>query len=100
MIDVLINNAAIDSKVSREDMSSDGRLEHFDVENFNREISVGLTGAILCSKHIGTKMNSLSGGKIINIASDLSVISQINGFMRLTELKINCSQRNPFPIVF
>jgi NAD(P)-dependent dehydrogenase (short-subunit alcohol dehydrogenase family) len=73
--DVLINNAAIDAKVSNESMSPAGRLENFRVDNFNLEIEVGLTGAILCSKHIGAKMNSLRGGKIINIASDLSVIS-------------------------
>ena len=72
---VLINNAAIDAKVSATEMPGDGRLENFQVENFNLEVGVGLTGAILCSKHIGTKMNRQDGGKIINIASDLSVIS-------------------------
>lgn len=72
---VLINNAAIDAKVSGNEMSGDGRLENFQVENFNLEVAVGLTGTILCSKHIGDKMNRQAGGKIINIASDLSVIS-------------------------
>lgn len=76
-IDILINNAAIDPKVSKDKSSlSSSRLESFDLDNWNTEISVGLTGAFVCSKIFGSMM-SLDGygGVILNISSDLSVIA-------------------------
>lgn len=90
--DVLINNAAIDAKVSGDTMPGDGKLENFQVASFNLEVGVGLTGAILCSKHIGSKMNSKAGGKIINISSDLSVISPDQ---RLYEIEGKTKQLQP-----
>jgi NAD(P)-dependent dehydrogenase (short-subunit alcohol dehydrogenase family) len=92
---VLINNAAIDAKVTGAAMSGDGRLENFQVEDFNLEIGVGLTGAILCSKHIGSKMNSIAGGKIINIASDLSVISPDQRLYEIKGVKNESQPRKP-----
>ena len=46
-IDILINNAAIDAKVKNKTSSEFGRLENFTLEQWNQELSVGLTGAFL-----------------------------------------------------
>ena len=76
-VDILINNAAIDPKVRpNKKVSNTSRLEHFNLEQWNAEIAVGLTGAFLCSKIFGEHMSKDSrGGVILNIASDLSVFS-------------------------
>lgn len=71
----LINNAAIDSKVDKHGKISDSHIERFTIERWNSEISVGLTGAFICSKIFGASMASNNSGVIINIASDLSVIA-------------------------
>jgi NAD(P)-dependent dehydrogenase (short-subunit alcohol dehydrogenase family) len=51
-------------------------LENFSIDRWNLELSVGLTGAFLCSKIFGHAMvlNGF-GGVILNISSDLSVIA-------------------------
>ena len=76
-ISILINNAAIDPKVSLKDsLTESSRLENFSIDQWNMELAVGLTGTFLCSKIFGTAMaESEMSGVIINIASDLSVIS-------------------------
>ena len=76
-VDILINNAAIDPKVRpNKKVSNTSRLENFNLEQWNAEIAVGLTGAFLCSKIFGEHMSKDSrGGVILNIASDLSVFS-------------------------
>ncbi|WP_320664863.1 SDR family oxidoreductase [Prochlorococcus sp. MIT 1223] len=76
-INILINNAAINPKIDKEsNLKSSSRLEDFSIDEWNREIAVGLTGAFLCSKKFGTEMaKRKNGGCILNIASDLSVIS-------------------------
>lgn len=76
-IDILINNAAIDSKVKKDqDLIEVSRLENISIEQWNREIEVGLTGAFLCSQVFGSAMAKEGiGGVILNISSDLSVIS-------------------------
>ena len=76
-IDILINNAAINPKqASLKDNVRTTRLENFSLETWNLELSVGLTGAFLCSKIFGSEMaKDKKGGVILNIASDLSVIA-------------------------
>jgi NAD(P)-dependent dehydrogenase (short-subunit alcohol dehydrogenase family) len=76
-IDILVNNAAIDPKVnSQNTVIETSRLENFPLDQWNLQIAVGLTGAYLCSQIFGTAMASDGkGGVILNIASDLSVIS-------------------------
>ena len=76
-LDILINNAAIDPKViKKEGIKETSRLENFPLDQWNNQIAVGLTGAFLCSKVFGSKMaGDNKGGVILNIASDLSVIS-------------------------
>lgn len=76
-IDVLVNNAAIDPKVSGDKgVLETSRLENFPVEQWDLQVSVGLTGAFLCSQVFGAAMvRDGKGGVILNIASDLSVFS-------------------------
>jgi NAD(P)-dependent dehydrogenase (short-subunit alcohol dehydrogenase family) len=76
-IDILINNAAIDPKVEKNGVNEQySRFENFKLDEWNMQIAVGLTGAYLCSKTFGFEMSKNGrGGVILNIASDLSVIS-------------------------
>lgn len=76
-IDILVNNAAIDPKVTAgAGMVESSRLENFPIDQWNLQIAVGLTGAFLCSQVFGTAMAADGkGGVILNIASDLSVFS-------------------------
>ncbi|XPV75727.1 MAG: SDR family oxidoreductase [Desulfovibrio sp.] len=74
-IDILINNAANDPKVSKDQGFSWSRFENFALEMWNKDFAVGLTGAFLCSQCIGYHMAKSGGGVILNIASDLGVIA-------------------------
>jgi NAD(P)-dependent dehydrogenase (short-subunit alcohol dehydrogenase family) len=75
-IDVLINNAAIDPKVTQDGGGLElSRLEHFPLAEWDRQISVGLSGAFLCSRLFGSQMAERGDGVILNIASDLAVIA-------------------------
>ncbi len=76
-IDILINNAAINPQVKNKLSSkNESRLENFSSLSWDKEIEVGLKGAFLCSQIFGSLMASDGkGGVILNISSDLSVIS-------------------------
>ena len=78
-VDILINNAAIDAKVGGNNetggLTHASRLEVFAVAQWNLEIAVGLTGAMLCAQAFGTRMAERGRGVILNIASDLGVIA-------------------------
>lgn len=90
-VDILINNAAINPKVKKNQNNKElTRLENFSLEEWNKELQVGLTGAFLCSKVFGSSM-FLNGikGNIINISSDLSVISPLQSLYTKKNLKHN-----------
>ena len=72
-VDILINNAANNPKV--EGKFKNNRLESFSLEEWNKDINVGLTGAFLCSKVFGKTMAMKKSGNILNIASDLALIA-------------------------
>jgi NAD(P)-dependent dehydrogenase (short-subunit alcohol dehydrogenase family) len=72
---ILINNAAIDAKYENSNKINATRLEDFDLDQWNMEVSVGLSGAFLCSKHFGTEMAKAGKGVILNISSDLGLIA-------------------------
>lgn len=76
-VDILVNNAAIDPKVSdSQDLLETSRLENFPMEQWRLHVAVGLTGAFVCSQVFGSGMAKRGkGGVILNIASDLSVLS-------------------------
>ena len=73
-VDVLVNNAANNPKVEspKQDFS---RLERFTIEQWNADLAVGLTGAFLCARIIGTAMARQKRGVIVNISSEYGVIA-------------------------
>lgn len=74
-IDILVNNAAIDAKVKPGTGLEPSRFEGFDRGQWDREIAVGLTGAMLACQAFGAQMAARRRGTILNIASDLSVFA-------------------------
>lgn len=85
-VDVLINNAAIDPKVTQNMLVETSRFENFPLEQWHLQIRIGLTGAFLCSQMFGSWMAQNGGGVILNIASDLSVIAPDQRIYRQDDL--------------
>ena len=71
-VDILINNAANNPSI---DSKKFNNIDHFNHKNWNKDIEVGLTGALNCTIIFGTKMAKMKKGVILNIASDLSIIA-------------------------
>lgn len=75
-VDALVNNAANNPKMESGTADTGWmRFENLPLSIWNQDIAVGLTGAFLCSQVFGTHMAAHGGGVIVNIASDLSLIS-------------------------
>ena len=92
-VDILVNNAAIDAKVTVAPGVANGtRLEVFPLEQWRLEIDVGLTGAMLCSRTFGAGMASRGRGVILNIASDLSVIAPDQRLYRRADVSAEAQQ--------
>ncbi|MCP9463378.1 MAG: SDR family oxidoreductase [Nitrospira sp.] len=85
-VDMLVNNAAIDPKVTHNTLVETSRFENFPLEQWHLQIRVGLTGAFLCSQTFGGWMAKNGGGVILNIASDLSVIAPDQRIYRRDDL--------------
>jgi gluconate 5-dehydrogenase len=66
-IDILVNNAGIQIR---------GPLEDFKLEDWNRLLSINLTGAFLVSKSVVKSMIERKAGKIINICSIQSELAR------------------------
>jgi len=73
-LDGLVNNAAHNPKVEGKGLAA-SRFENFALEDWSRDLAVGLTGAFLVSQVFGAHMAAHGGGVIVNIASDLGVIA-------------------------
>ncbi len=73
-IDGLVNNAANNPKMDTSSSKNFSRVENFSRSVWEADISVGLTGAFLCCKYYGFAI-SRQGGSIVNISSDLGLIS-------------------------
>ena len=74
-VDILINNAANNPKMEKIIEVEFSRLENFPLEQWEADLSVGLTGAFLCAQVIGSEMAKHKRGVIVNVASDLAVIA-------------------------
>ncbi|WP_377829841.1 SDR family oxidoreductase [Bradyrhizobium lupini] len=86
-VDILVNNAAIDPKVtSSPGVMHSSRFEAFPVPQWQTEIAVGLTGAMLCAQVFGGDMAKHGRGVILNIASDLGVIAPDQRLYRQPEV--------------
>jgi NAD(P)-dependent dehydrogenase (short-subunit alcohol dehydrogenase family) len=86
-IDALINNAANNPKIEESNEKNFSRLENFRLDDWYKDINVGLTGAFLCAKYYGTKISeNPSGGVIINISSDLGLIAPDQRLYKTTNL--------------
>ena len=73
-LDGLVNNAAHNPKVEGKGLAA-SRFEQFTLEDWSRDLAVGLTGAFLVSQVFGAHLAAHGGGVIVNIASDLGVIA-------------------------
>jgi len=77
LLKCLINNAAIDPKVKKNNkISNSGKFENLKISDWDHHLNVGLKGAMICCKILGSLLSkNKNGGIILNIASDLSVIA-------------------------
>jgi len=74
-VDILINNAARNPQVEGAGKSVWSRLENYPLGQWELDLAVGLTGALICSQIFGAEMARARRGVILNIASDLGVIA-------------------------
>jgi len=75
-IDVLINNAAKDPKVKKEDgLTTESRFETMTPDYWTEGIDAALNGTFYCSQAVGKRMLESGGGVILNVSSDLGVIA-------------------------
>lgn len=75
-VDILINNAASNPKVESHNGNYGwSRFEKFPEEIWDRDMSVGVKGAFLCSQIFGAIMAGRNQGVMLNISSDLGVIA-------------------------
>lgn len=73
-VSVLINNADLNSDYIN--LKKHNHIfENFNLKYWKKNLDIGLTGTFICSKIFGTHMSKNKGGVILNIASDLSIIS-------------------------
>ena len=72
-VDILVNNAAINPKMTQTGSGFSGQVETYNMNEWDREIKVGITGTFLCCKIFGSAMAQRGRGVIINIASDLAI---------------------------
>ena len=68
-IDILINNAAIDS------IPANKKKNKLNIKQIKKEIDVSVIGSYLLINYFSSDMIKKKSGKIINIGSDLSVIA-------------------------
>lgn len=70
----IVNNVAANPTMATQGLPS-GRLEDFSVSEWEKDHAVALTSTLLTSKHFGGHLVERGEGSIVNIASDLALIS-------------------------
>ncbi len=73
LVEILINNAALNPQPNKNYKKN--MIENFSLGEWNNELRVGLTGYFICIKYFGSDMAKRKSGVILNVSSDLSVIS-------------------------
>ena len=76
-IDVLINNAALDAKFDKQNISeiNHSRFENYPLELFKKSVDVNITGTVLVTQVMIRQMLKQGYGNIINVASTYSLVS-------------------------
>lgn len=75
-VNILVNNAAVNPSVTGHKLDIKFKLDNLDdFSQWDRELGVSIKGTWICSQIFGLDMVKAGGGSIINISSDLSVIS-------------------------
>ena len=86
----LVNNAAINPSMDKKSKSID-YFESFDMDSWNLELSVGLTGAVICTKIFGNLIKDNGGGSIVNVSSDLGIIAPDQRIYKNTKKPVSYS---------
>ncbi len=73
-VNVLINNAAIDSPPNT-NSNENCKFENFTVETWDKVMEVNLKGVFICCQVFGTEMSNNFEGSIINISSIYGILS-------------------------
>lgn len=98
-IDILINNAAKDPKVTKGvSLTPETRFEVMTEEYWKEGLNAIINGTFLCSQAAANKMLSHNGGVILNISSDLGVIAPDQRLYR--QEGIPEDQQNVKPITY
>ena len=96
-VNILLNNAAIDSKVeNRDTQNNTSRFEEFDINDWEIDFDVGVTGAFICTYVFGSFMAKQGEGVIINIGSDLSFIAPNQNIYAVDDLSEDKQPVKPF----
>lgn len=74
IVDILINNAALDSPPDAP-ASEVGPFESYPESSFDKVMDVNVKGTVLCCQVFGREMAANNGGSIINISSIYGVLS-------------------------
>lgn len=72
-VDILVNNAALNPKMDTADAKESHAVHTYDMDYWNAELKVGITGVFLCCKIFGHVMAERGKGAIINVASELAL---------------------------
>lgn len=76
VVDILINNAAKDPKVKKENsINVDSRFEDMSLDYWKSGIDAAINGTFICSQVFSRQMKKRKNGVILNISSDLGVIA-------------------------
>jgi len=87
-IDGLVNNAANNPKVENTTDINFSRLENFPLDVWHMDLDVALKGTFLCIKYYGFEISkNAEGGSIVNISSDLGLISPDQRLYRIEGVK-------------